>query len=69
MPVSWVLQPPVIMQNLLMCVIMGLLRTVAGFDIVFQMYLLVRYCRSLEEGSFRGRSSGFLWMLLLGMIS
>eukprot|EP00892_Ulva_mutabilis_P006896 jgi/Ulvmu1/4579/UM002_0308.1 len=37
-----------------------------SFDFVFQMYLLVRYCRSLEEGSFRGRSSGFLWMLLLG---
>jgi hypothetical protein len=38
----------------------------AGFDFVFQMYLLVRYFRSLEEGSFRGRSSAFLWMLIVG---
>lgn len=38
----------------------------AGFDFVFQMYLLVRYFRSLEEGSFRGRSSAFLWMLFVG---
>lgn len=30
------------------------------------MYLLVRHCKSLEEGSFRRRSSDFLWMLLLG---
>lgn len=40
----------------------------AGFDFVFQMYLLVRYFRSLEEGSFRGRSSAFLWMLFVGML-
>jgi Derlin-2/3 len=26
----------------------------------------VRYCRSLEEGSFRGRTADFFWMILFG---
>ena len=26
----------------------------------------VRYCRDLEEGSFRGRTADFAWMLMLG---
>ena len=30
------------------------------------MFFLARYCRLLEEGSFRGRSADFLWMLLFG---
>ncbi|KAF8072587.1 DER2.1 [Scenedesmus sp. PABB004] len=30
------------------------------------MFFLVKYCKSLEEGSFRGRSADFLWMLLFG---
>lgn len=30
------------------------------------MFFLVRYCKSLEEGSFRNRSADFLYMLLLG---
>lgn len=38
----------------------------AGLDFVFHMFFLVRYCKSLEEGSFRGRSADFLWMLVLG---
>lgn len=38
----------------------------AGLNSVYAMYLLVRHCKSLEEGSFRGRSADFLWMLLLG---
>ncbi len=38
----------------------------AGLDFVFHMFFLVKYCKTLEEGSFRGRSSDFLWMLLLG---
>lgn len=37
-----------------------------GIDFVFHMFFLYRYCRSLEEGSFRGRSADFLWMLLIG---
>ncbi|WIA08444.1 hypothetical protein OEZ85_007881 [Tetradesmus obliquus] len=37
-----------------------------GLDFVFHMFFLVKYCKSLEEGSFRGRSADFLWMLLLG---
>ena len=30
------------------------------------MFFLVKYCKTLEEGSFRGRSDDFLWMLLFG---
>ena len=38
----------------------------AGLDFVFHMYFLVKYCRSLEEGSFRSRSADFFWMLAIG---
>ena len=41
----------------------------AGLDFVFHMFFLVKYSKSLEEGSFRGRSADFLWMLLLGETS
>lgn len=37
-----------------------------SIDFVFHMFFLVRYCRMLEEGSFRGRTSDFFFMLLLG---
>lgn len=37
-----------------------------GLDFVFHMFFLVKYCKSLEEGSFRNRSADFLWMLLFG---
>ena len=30
------------------------------------MFFLIKYSKSLEEGSFRGRSADFLWMLLVG---
>lgn len=30
------------------------------------MFFLLKYSKSLEEGSFRGRSADFLWMLLVG---
>ena len=33
---------------------------------MFHMFFLVKYSKSLEEGSFRGRSADFLWMLLFG---
>jgi Derlin-2/3 len=38
----------------------------SGLDFLFHMFFLARYCRLLEEGSFRGRSADFLWMLLFG---
>ncbi|KAI8923082.1 Der1-like family-domain-containing protein [Entophlyctis helioformis] len=38
-------------------------------DFLFHMFFLVRYCRMLEEGSFRGRRSDFLWMMILGSSS
>ena len=37
-----------------------------SLDFMFHMYFLVRYCRSLEEGSFRGRTGDFVWMILFG---
>ena len=30
------------------------------------MFFLARYCRLLEEGTFRGRSADFFYMLLFG---
>ncbi len=41
---------------------------VLGLDFVFHMFFLVKYSKSLEEGSFRGRSADFLWMLLFGKL-
>ena len=32
------------------------------------MFFLVKYSKSLEEGSFRGRSADFLWMLMFGAL-
>jgi len=37
-----------------------------GLDFLFHMFFLVKYSKSLEEGSFRNRSADFLWMLLVG---
>ena len=38
----------------------------AGLDFLFHMFFLARYCRLLEEGSFRGRTADFLYMLVFG---
>ncbi|KAI9143525.1 Derlin [Paraphysoderma sedebokerense] len=40
-----------------------------GLDFLFHMFYLTRYCRMLEEGSFRGRPADFLYMLFLGAVS
>eukprot|EP00037_Helgoeca_nana_P012368 m.112135 g.112135 ORF g.112135 m.112135 type:complete len:254 (+) comp21406_c0_seq1:35-796(+) len=40
-----------------------------SIDFIFHMFFLVRYCKMLEEGSFRGRGADFLYMLLLGAIA
>lgn len=37
-------------------------------DFLFHMYFLVRYCRLLEEGDFRGRTAHFAMMLLFGSV-
>lgn len=37
-----------------------------SLDFLFHMYFLVRYCRLLEEGSFRGRTDDFLYFVLFG---
>ena len=40
----------------------------SGLDFVFHMFFPIKYSKSLEEGSFRGRSADFLWMLLIGTV-
>uniref|UniRef100_A0A182V328 Derlin n=1 Tax=Anopheles merus TaxID=30066 RepID=A0A182V328_ANOME len=37
-----------------------------GFNFLFNMIFTFRYCRMLEENSFRGRSSDFVMMFLFG---
>lgn len=37
-----------------------------GLDFFFHMFFLVRYCRLLEDGCFRGRTADFLYMILFG---
>ena len=39
-----------------------------SLEFVFHMYFLMRYCRLLEENSFRGRTSDFVFMLLLSAL-
>ena len=40
----------------------------AGINFIFSMFLLVRYCKALEEESFHRNSSDFLAMLLFGAL-
>ncbi|CAN8308455.1 unnamed protein product [Cochlearia groenlandica] len=35
-------------------------------DFMFHMFFLARYCKLLEENSFRGKTADFLYMLLFG---
>jgi hypothetical protein len=37
-----------------------------GFNFFFNMIFTYRYCRMLEEGSFRGRTADFVVMFLFG---
>lgn len=39
-----------------------------GFNFIFNMIFTYRYCRMLEEGSFRGRTADFIMMFLFGGI-
>ena len=39
-----------------------------GVDFIFHMFFLVRYCRLLEEGSFRGRTADFFYCFLFGAV-
>lgn len=39
-----------------------------SLEFVFHMYFLMRYCRLLEENSFRGRTADFVFMLLLSAL-
>ena len=40
-----------------------------GFNFLFNMVFTYRYCRMLEEGSFRGKSSDFVMMFIFGAVS
>ena len=37
-----------------------------SLDFLFHMYFLIRYCRLLEEGMFRGRTADLVFMLIFG---
>ena len=39
-----------------------------SLDFLFHMFFLVRYCRALEEGSFRGRTADFFFLILFGAL-
>jgi len=39
-----------------------------GFSFLFNLIFLYRYSRMLEEGSFRGRTSDFIFMFLFGSL-
>ncbi|OEL31024.1 Derlin-2.2 [Dichanthelium oligosanthes] len=41
-------------------------RLVNYLDFLFHMFFLARYCKLLEENSFRGRTADFFYMLLFG---
>eukprot|EP00594_Rhizosolenia_setigera_P021115 CAMPEP_0178980688 /NCGR_PEP_ID=MMETSP0789-20121207/26641_1 /TAXON_ID=3005 /ORGANISM="Rhizosolenia setigera, Strain CCMP 1694" /LENGTH=243 /DNA_ID=CAMNT_0020671141 /DNA_START=79 /DNA_END=810 /DNA_ORIENTATION=- len=38
-----------------------------SIDFLFHMYFLVRYCRLLEEGEFRGKTADFVMFLFFGI--
>ena len=40
-----------------------------GFNFLFNMIFTYRYCRMLEEGSFRGKSSDFVMMFMFGALA
>lgn len=39
-----------------------------GIDFLFHMYFVVRYCRMLEEGTYRGRTADFVFLLMFGAV-
>jgi Derlin-2/3 len=39
-----------------------------SIDFLMNMFFLVRYSRSLEEETFRGRTADYVWMLLVGAV-
>lgn len=49
-------------MEILCFLVMGL----ADLDFLFHMFFLARYCKLLEENSFRGRTADFFYMLLFG---
>ncbi|XP_031279330.1 derlin-2.2-like [Pistacia vera] len=44
----------------------GTSTNICYLDYLFHMFFLARYCKLLEENSFRGRIADFFYMLLFG---
>lgn len=44
----------------------SLIYFLTDLDFLFHMFFLARYCKLLEENSFRGRTADFFYMLLFG---
>jgi len=40
-----------------------------SIDFIFHMFFISRYSRMLEEGSFRGRTADYFWMIMLGVVA
>ncbi|ORX52598.1 DER1-domain-containing protein [Piromyces finnis] len=40
-----------------------------SIDFIFHMFFISRYSRMLEEGSFRGRTADYFWLLFMGVIA
>jgi len=40
-----------------------------SIDFIFHMFFISRYSRMLEEGSFRGRTADYFWLLMFGVVS
>ena len=40
-----------------------------SFNLLFNMLFAYRYCRMLEEGSFRGRTADFAFMFIIGGVA
>lgn len=40
-----------------------------SLDFLFHMYFVIRYCRLLEDGPYRGRTADFIYFLVLGAIA
>jgi Derlin-2/3 len=53
-----------------LCYLASLIRVlhavIPGLDFLFHMFFLSRYCKLLEETSFRGRTADFFYMLIFG---
>ena len=57
---------PDILISMYHYILISLHTHIAGLDFLFHMFFLSRYCKLLEETSFRGRTADFFFMLVFG---